>query len=1028
MAKAVRDSLPAAFPAGTLDDRSADAVVAQVFGGGPKSAAGGDPSDPTRHLQEVLARKRRLLLQVAVGRVAATVQGRSPYALVPRALVISARRLNRRPLLRSSEGIPGPWNFTVPGVEDTLVLDEAGPYAPGGTFPHTPRLHSDPEGLFYDFREEDMWWPFTRGRWQGDVALGGSNDNLPIRPQNLDSLLPAPVNVADGAGAALAALRSEALRLLHVASRAGVEGLKAYTAEASRIARASTAAAKGDAAAAAAVAKVRETALGGADGLRAVSRRLARLRRDEDGIEGPEERGIGTEFDVAVPGDQAKRAAAFVAWPTLARSLTRMRVLVYEGMAAQAFRSSAGSNADASSSSSSSSSGASRPDAATIEELAARAVDTPWGLALLREEAAPAAAAAAAGYSGPTPTAASNRALELLTAWTALLRGAQPGASQPNGGTYNFDRAPFATVPVLRLDAGARQALGDLARSFAQAEGAVLGAQTGGVYVEALPGTTTPGGPRYTIGATADANTGVTRITLLRADVPSAAAAAAAAEVAAAPSPAPAPGASAAAAPAGASGADKRFIVRAAGGSQQAQVQQQTQQQRTRKAPAEMDLDELARRLAEARASASHRTDAFRGTLGSDSPAVRALGEDGGAGASGGAMNFGAVGRGFQAGSGTGGIGRDGAASPAGHRRPNIHARRDEQPIPTELATTREERSVAEGAPAWWDFDVVLRALTDASGHSVVGLFGLPATGNTLAAGALVVDHFRREADGRIAHPQARSVDEIRGRLGEVANNRLPDGSGAADGAAAAFARETLGALAKAPAGALEATHALIVAAAAKPLDECMKMEYRALARLLGVASSSPSSSLLAPLADPRLELTFPGREAAAKVHRQRAEEQAAWERALESYLASGEGAGVFGDLFRRRYVYFRQPLGSVAFGEGSGDRVVADEEKAARRAGDKSALAIAEDILGTSSQGVGSSWRRSAGPRGGPGRRDEGADELEETAAVVAAKRALSYAAEGKVQVATSLSSAEEARFRSLSSVGGGSVPAFLR
>jgi hypothetical protein len=46
----------------------------------------------------------------------------------------------------------------------------------------------------------------------------------------------------------------------------------------------------------------------------------------------------------------------------------------------------------------------------------------------------------------------------------------------------------------------------------------------------------------------------------------------------------------------------------------------------------------------------------------------------------------------------------------------------------------------------------------------------------------------------------------------------------------------------------------------------------------------------------------------------------------------------------------------------------------------------------------------------------------------VVAAKRALSYAAEGKVQVATSLSSAEEARFRSLSSVGGGSVPAFLR
>lgn len=254
------------------------------------------------------------------------------------------------------------------------------------------------------------------------------------------------------------------------------------------------------------------------------------------------------------------------------------------------------------------------------------------------------------------------------------------------------------------------------------------------------------------------------------------------------------------------------------------------------------------------------------------------------------------------------------------------------QPTLLEPAATAAAREFAQA----WDWDTVRDALTDKSGEGAVKLFALPQTGRTQAAGALVADYFRKEADGRVVPPLPASVDEIMHRLAEEANgrpfggHRAPKGlAGAAArgdkkyaGFAAAFAKRTLDELKGKPQGALRAAHAVILNASTVSLEQAMHMEYRAMARLLGLGvpagtaldeSANPFSphnanidveSLLEPLpAGQELTLEGPGasRTKAKALRKEREEAQAKWEAALEQYLAHGEGGGVFGDMFRRK-------------------------------------------------------------------------------------------------------------------------------
>jgi hypothetical protein len=201
-----------------------------------------------------------------------------------------------------------------------------------------------------------------------------------------------------------------------------------------------------------------------------------------------------------------------------------------------------------------------------------------------------------------------------------------------------------------------------------------------------------------------------------------------------------------------------------------------------------------------------------------------------------------------------------------------------------------------------------------------------------------------------------------------------------------------------APERALDATLALVTAAGTRSLDEAMVLEFRVLSRLLrgegagGGGGAGGASALLAPLADAGAELKLGGRSAAAAaLARRRARVQGAWERALEAYLASGEGAGsgVFGDLFRRRYVHFRAPLGAVAFGD-TVEEVLAEDEREAVKEGLPPAAELADDVLRAA--GAAAAPRRGGPGGGGAGgaREQDEATEAESATLLVAVERSL--------------------------------------
>jgi len=651
-----------------------------------------------------------------------------------------------------------------------------------------------------------------------------------------------------------------------------------------------------------------------------------------------------------------------------------MRVTIYEGLCAQAFKTEVAVER--------------RPTPEIIEELASLAVDTPWGLQALRNKAEETTGNATLASTDP----AVLHARTLLSTWLSILRGAQPSKDESMGPRFD-PAAPFARLPTVRLDGQQKSELSNLIHEFAKWEAAAIGSLAGGAYVDGTPGTTKgTTATRYSLASTVDVTTGISHVTLVRTDVPVS--------------------------------TTKVSSPTTSTGSKP------TTRRSTGPSVADMDVGEIGKRLADIRHQLHWKQDAFRNLPGSDSPSLSMMQQDNTARElrTTGTVDFGSIGRGTST----------SPATTATATKTKIVL--EEQPIPDEVASTKAERTSGTG-PLWWDFDVVLQALTDTTGHSVVGLFGLPATGNTLASGAMVVDHFRREADGRVAPPQATSVAEIQRRLTDASNRK-----GGEDAATARLATETLQTLNKIPAKVLERTHSILTAASAQPLEECMKMEFRAIARLLGLA---PSSTLLwdpievsgqnkstAQTTDKKhmiKDLHFKNRSA-MRVHHQRDQEQSQWERSLEAYLASGEGTGMFGDLFRRRYVYFKNPLGSQAFGE-TAQNILKEEAQAAQKVGDRSALAIAQDLVSSSPGASPTSSRSSWTSRGRD--QDMSDERVEAVAAQVAARRAIQYLNDGVIKADSTtddstndeekLSSTEEVRFRSLAQ-GKINIPTFLR
>lgn len=221
----------------------------------------------------------------------------------------------------------------------------------------------------------------------------------------------------------------------------------------------------------------------------------------------------------------------------------------------------------------------------------------------------------------------------------------------------------------------------------------------------------------------------------------------------------------------------------------------------------------------------------------------------------------------------------------------------------------------------------MINALTDTTGSGAVTLFGLPQTAFTQGTGALVTDYFIQEAQGRVPAAAPDSVAEIRARLGMIAAaaTHKVGGTAAANEVRSVFARETLSALDAAPSGASERTFALLQLAARSTLAECMDMEFRASARLLGLAplaaGESPVSATLftAPLGKDlgaASHLRAPRADLLQNVVAARFAAQSKWENALEPYFTSGEAGGVVGDLFRRRYSYFKAPTVDMPYDE----------------------------------------------------------------------------------------------------------------
>lgn len=846
--EAVRHALPASWPAGQVSNTVLTDALAAVPG--------------AKALAPAAAADVRDAVTVAVARATASLHKMPAWALTPSSVVQLTRSRAQSAADaaaaaapggagsgESAEGPEGPHGFTIEPIPTTYVTE-------AGTVPVNPRIFTDPDGLLYDFHEEqDFWWPFTRGQWSGGKDVKGFRASVPIAPAYV--LSPPPTQ--DPVGAAAALVRADVVRMLNV----GLQSIAPYVQAAESLGRADASQA----------ASLRQQLLGDAGD--AV---LASLMEQAAAAEGGAE-----DTDVVLPGDRERRMLMRLAWPQLSGLVSRMRTLVYTGVAAQA-------NVKVSD--------------ADMAALVAAAVDSPAGQAALAAKARDGADAEAA---------------RLLRLWQTLLQRAQPkaqgqqqgGAAQRPGG-----RAP-QQAPLVQLSEADKAELRTCALAAASWEALVLGADVGGNW--APVGRAADDLARYTLATVEDAESGLPRITLARRDASGEAAAADAASGAASAAP--------------------------------------------------RSVEEARVRIARAAALARNRPGSRPSPLDKlQAASVPGLSPAAAAAAAGRVM---ASLRPQSGASETASGGWSAEALP---------------PYNPPFAAEPEATLAARASGAAWDFDVVLAALTDASGRKVAQLFGLPLNSHTAAAGARVVDHFRKEADGRVALPLARSVEEIKRRLSEEVRARKAEaGSDAYAAHAAEFAQETLAQLDRQPAHGVAMAHGMLVRAASLPLADCMAMEYRAIARLLGADggnaaslwAAGPTDALFAPLSNPSLDLQLPSRQAAAAVRAQREAAQAAWEAAFEAYIASGEGGGIFGDMFRRRYAHFRMPLAGVPYNAGADAAAIVNAENEARsKAGERSVATEAR-------QRVGGGQRRP----GGTDRRDrerERADATELAAAVM--------------------------------------------
>lgn len=1057
MSEAVREGVMTAWPTGQMREDTVQRILGKYFGTpktGISAAEHGADAARAAAAAAIAHDERAMLLRVATARVTAAVHHLPPYSLADGSIVTRARRINRRPII-APQDLKGPSDYKIPAMVDTIAVDEelpagvsSGASAGGAGGRPTllsvnPRIFTDPDGFYYDFREEeDFWWPYTAGRWTGDMFGHGHTDNLPITPDGAFgvSLREAPLPATDGAGIAIAALRTDVVRLLHVATPASGECLASYTATVASYTGAAASASSSSSEAE--LAALRSSLLDGA-GRQAFAARLTQLRQAEESLVSGE-----SEADVAPAGDQERRALAHVAWPAMASTLQRMRVVLYEALADQALGTSGSGGVSV------------RPSATDIDALARLAVDTPEGYEYLLQAAEQEEGAARKRSAASAPGVGENT--RLLNTWLSILNGAEqqaaagpaapspagasspaargpsgrgpaghkPRAASPSAATRVRKDNPFQTLPVARFTEERKAELLSLATTFAKWEASVLGNQAGGEWIEVSSASAPKASPRYTLASTIDAESRLPRLTLVRADVKAAAPVAAAAGTPGKAAPAEVDVRSARAA-----------IYRSIQRSQAGQSDSSGSSSSGRRPDA----------LAGMPGAAAAQSAVAGLEAGSKSPEAHARDLQ----ASGSTSVFAdfqklRTGAGAAGGPGASSLSSSGSVNTAvGGKGTRTFPVPEVAPMPaTEAAATAEMRSEVKGE--MWDFDLILSALSDESGRGIVRIFKLPETARTLGAGTIVTDHFRKEADGRVAAPQARSVGEIKHRLSEVIGGRWTaarsshSSSGAGktvDGATSAMAKSMLDRLTAAPVRALDVTHALISAAASAPLDECMRMEYRAMARLLGAepvpAGASPSS-FLAPLSKPELELSFSHRGAATALKNRRARQQAAWERSFEVYLSSGEAGGVIGDMFRRRYVYFKNPLGDMAFGADA-TAVVEDDVAAADREGRRDVMELAREHL-DNQRDSGSFSRASADRFGDESKQEEQAAmavhmalengikrvtaEAEKAALAAAMKTAAEYSTASAAPGARMhLSPGEQRRFASLTG-----VPAFLQ
>jgi enoyl-CoA hydratase/carnithine racemase len=190
------------------------------------------------------------------------------------------------------------------------------------------------------------------------------------------------------------------------------------------------------------------------------------------------------------------------------------------------------------------------------------------------------------------------------------------------------------------------------------------------------------------------------------------------------------------------------------------------------------------------------------------------------------------------------------------------------------------------------DPSYVRSTLTSAT--ELLNAFAMPHTRDTIEAASRVVDSFKSEADGKLANPLARSIDEILSRLDKL----VLDGN--------LIAKDIQESLLRKPRHALVATHALLLKASTLSLEDCLSLEFNALSRLItnevSLSSSSEldQSTLFAPLPEDMSLPRMKQRESPADV--------SAWEAALEEAYESGEASGALGDVMRRRYMWFKAP------------------------------------------------------------------------------------------------------------------------